>query len=192
MMPSAAPLVSQYGLAVVGVGTLIEGETVLLVAGALAGRGELDPTAVWIVAAAGAWLGHVIWFGVGRLVGRERVVAIRPLWGRVLADVDALIRRRPWTCIFSLQYLYGMRLPGAVALGLSGLSARWFLAAEAVNSMTWAAAVGALGYVIGESAGAMLQGSGWILWLLVSALVVAIVLYRIARDRRSNGTGKTG
>jgi membrane protein DedA with SNARE-associated domain len=183
MTPTVELLVSHYGLAAVGMGTLIEGETVLLVAGALASRGVLDPAAVWIVAACGAWLGHVIWFGVGRSVGRERIMAVLPRWGRQLDALDGLIRRRPWTCIFSLQYLYGLRLPGAVALGLSSLPTGWFLAAEAANCLMWAALVGALGYGAGESAGALFQYFGRTMWLVVS-IVVAAVVYHMARSGR--------
>jgi membrane-associated protein len=185
MVPAVPSLVSRYGLAVVGLGTLIEGETILLIAGALAGRGDLNPIAVWAVAASGAWLGHVIWFSVGRRLGRQRILASRPQWRPALVEADGLIGRRPWTCIFALQYLYGMRLPGAVALGLTSLPMRWFMAAEAVNCLTWAALVETVGYVAGDSAGAVLQGSGWIIWVLLSALVVAVVVHRILRGRRT-------
>jgi membrane-associated protein len=183
MTPTVELLVSHYGLAAVGLGTLIEGETVLLVAGALASRGVFDPAAVWIVAACGAWLGHGLWFGVGRFVGRERIMAVLPQWGRQLHALDGLIRRRSWTCIFSLQYLYGLRLPGAVALGLSSLPTGWFLAAEAANCLTWAALVGGLGYIAGKSASALFQDFGRIIWLFVS-VAVAVVVYRMARSGR--------
>jgi membrane-associated protein len=182
MTPSVHALVSRYGLAVVGVGTVVEGETVLLVAAALASRGVLNPAAVWIVAACGAWLGHLIWFGVGRFVGRERIVAVFPRWERQLDALDGLIRRRPWTCIFSLQYLYGLRLPGAVALGLTSLPTGWFLAAEAANCLTWAALIVALGYAAGESAAALFQHSGRVMWLFASVIVVAAIVHRMLRN----------
>jgi membrane protein DedA with SNARE-associated domain len=182
MTPTVDFLVSRYGLVVVGMGTLIEGETVLLVAGAVASRGVLDPAAVWIVAASGAWLGHVIWFGVGRFVGQERMLAVFPQWGRQLDALDALIRRRSWICIFSLQYLYGLRLLGAVALGLSRLPIGRFLVAEALNCLTWAALVGALGYVAGESASALFQHFGRVMWLFVTAIVVVAIVHRTFRN----------
>jgi len=184
MTPLLEALVSRYGLAVVGIGTMFEGETVLLVAAALASRGVLNPAAVWGVAACGAWLGHAIWFGVGRLLGRQRVRTLFPQWGRAIDATDLLIQRRSWTCIFSLQYLYGMRLPGAVALGMSSLPTSSFLAVEAVNCATWAALIGALGYVGGESVAAVFQQSGRMLWVCVSAAVVAVVVYGIVRRIR--------
>jgi membrane-associated protein len=181
MTPPVESLVSHYGLAAVGMGTLLEGETVLLAAAALASRGVLNPAAVWGVAACGAWLGHAIWFGVGRGLGSQRITALFPQWSRALDTADQLIRRRPWTCIFSLQYLYGMRLPGAVALGLSSLPTGSFMAAEAVNCATWAALVGALGYLGGESVAAVLQQSGRLVWVCASGVVVAGVVYGILR-----------
>jgi hypothetical protein len=95
-------------------GTLIEGETVLLVAGALASRGVLNPAAVWIVAACGDWLGHVIWFGVGRLVGRERILAVLPQWGRQLDALDGLIRRRSWTLQGRIGTLEAQQLESSI------------------------------------------------------------------------------
>lgn len=177
MTSSLEGLVSHYGLAVVGAGTLLEGETVLLVAAALASRGLLNPAAVWVVAASGAWLGHAIWFGVGRLLGRARITTLFPQWGGAIEATDKLIRGRPWTCIFSLQYLYGVRLPGAVALGLSSLSTGWFLVAEFINCLTWAALVGVVGYVAGESVAAVLQHSGRVVWACASGVAIAVVAY---------------
>ncbi len=190
MLPPVTDLISRYGLAVVAIGALIEGETVLLAAGALVSRGVLKPGAVWIAAASGAWLGHVIWFAVGRLVGRRRLVTIVPQWQRAMETLDALIRKRPWTCIFSLQYLYGMRLPGAMALGLSGLRVSWFLAAEAVNCLIWAAVVGTLGYIIGESAAAIIRPAHRILWLVASLLLIIAVVYRAVRYKPTGARGE--
>jgi membrane protein DedA with SNARE-associated domain len=185
MLSSAALLVSKYGLLIVGAGTLIEGETVLLAAGALASRHVLSLVAIWFVGSVGAWLGHIVWFAVGRAVGRRRVVALVPRWQPSLDQADAWIRGRPWLCIFSLQYLYGMRLPGAVALGLSSLPFGWFLVAEALNCTIWAALVVTLGYAIGESAGQVLQWPVRALWLFVGVLIVSGLVYRVLHVRRS-------
>jgi membrane-associated protein len=185
MLSSVTLLVSKYGLLIVGAGTLIEGETILLTAGALANRGVLSLVAVWMVGTIGAWLGHVIWFAVGRGVGRRRIVSLVPRWQSSLDHVDTWIRRRPWLCVFSLQYLYGMRLPGAIALGLSSLPVGWFLAAEAVNCAIWAALIATLGYAIGESAMHVLHWSVRGLWLFAGILVVSAALYRALHSSRS-------
>ncbi len=175
---------SKYGLAVVGAGTLLEGETVLLAAGALASCHVLNLAAVWMVATAGSWLGHVIWFAVGRWIGRARIVSLVPRWKPSFDRVDALIRTRPWLCVFSLQYLYGVRVPGAIALGLSSLSVRWFLAAEALNCSIWAGVITTLGYVIGESAAHVLQWSVRGIWLFAGILIVTAVVYRTLHAER--------
>jgi len=174
---------SKYGLAVVCAGTLVEGETILLAAGALASRHVLNLAAVWAVAATGGWLGHVIWFGIGRFIGRARIVALVPRWAAAIDRVDGLIRTRPWLCIVSLQYLYGMRVPGAIALGLSSLSVRWFLLVEAVNCAIWAGLIVMLGYLIGESAARALQWSVRGIWVFAGMLIVTAVIYRTLHGR---------
>src|SRR5712664_3496485 len=116
---SVAALVSRYGLLAVFGGTLLEGEGILIVAATLSAQGVLDPVRVWLVAAAGAWLGHLFWFTTGRAIrGRRLALGSAATRARV-AKVKRLIEARPVTAILLLQYLYGLRLVGAVALGLT-------------------------------------------------------------------------
>ena len=64
-----AALISQYGLIAVLAGSLLEGETVLLLAGYAAHRGYLDFTTVVAVAMLGAVIGDQAWFVLGRRQG---------------------------------------------------------------------------------------------------------------------------
>ena len=66
-------IVSEYGIIAVFAGTFLEGESVLVIAGAMAGQQLLHPMYVWAAAAAGAWLGHIVWFIVGRSIGKKTV-----------------------------------------------------------------------------------------------------------------------
>ena len=62
-------LIEQYGYLAVLVGALLEGETILLIAGFAAHRGYLDLGAVIAVAAVGGFLGDQVFFWLGRLRG---------------------------------------------------------------------------------------------------------------------------
>src|SRR5712692_3584306 len=115
-------LVSRYGLLAVFGGTLIEGEGILIVAATLSEQGVLDPVRVWLTASIGAWLGHLIWFTTGRAIRGRRLAPGSAAFRARAAKVKGLIEARPVTAIFLLQYLYGLRLVGAVALGLTELS----------------------------------------------------------------------
>src|SRR6184192_3049188 len=62
-------LLHKFGYLAVFVGTFLEGETILVMAGFFAERGYLEIVAVIFVAAAGAYVGHVFWFRLGRSQG---------------------------------------------------------------------------------------------------------------------------
>src|SRR4030095_6532922 len=130
---SVVALVSRYGLLAVFGGSLIEGEGILIVASMLSQQGVLDPVRVWLAASSGAWLGHLFWFTTGRVI-RGRPLALGSAAFRARsAKVRRLIEARPVTAIFLLQYLYGLRLVGGVALGPTALSARAFALYQVVN-----------------------------------------------------------
>jgi len=181
ILPTVTDMLSRYGLVAVVVGTLFEGETVLILAGALAGRHLLPPMGVWITAALGAWVGHLIFFAVGRVLGKERLIEKFPRWRSGLEQADAFIRKRRWSAVFGLQYLYGMRIVGAIALGLSQLSAGWFAAAEALNCLIWSAVIGGAGYLLGEEAGQLFHGSMRTIWIVVSALIAILIYLQIRK-----------
>src|SRR5438105_14801750 len=59
-------LLHKFGYLAVFIGTFLEGETILVMAGFFAERGYLRLVGVVFVAAAGAYVGHVFWFWLGR------------------------------------------------------------------------------------------------------------------------------
>src|SRR6266852_4343680 len=62
-------LLHKFGYIAVFVGTFLEGETILVMAGFFAQRGYLELMGVIAVAASGAYVGHVFWFWLGRTKG---------------------------------------------------------------------------------------------------------------------------
>ena len=165
-------LLPHYGLLAVFIGTFLEGEGVLLGARILAGSGLLHPVSVWATAAIGAWTGHLVWFWVGRHFG---VRYLFPRFKRLQEQVDQadrVIRRHPGTAILILQYLYGARIIGAIAFGLTHLSLAWFLFYEALNCVVWAAVVESLGYFIGEEVIRFFHGWGQWIWIILSIAAV--------------------
>lgn len=147
-------LVAQYGPLAVFVGTFLEGETLVLVAGFLAHQGVLDPVAVAVAAFAGSVAGDQMWFFLGRrhadhpLVRRLRR---QPVFDRVLAAVED----HPRKFILSFRFLYGLRAISPVALGLTRVKLRTFAPLNALSAAIWAAAFTAIGYFSGQAIEAM-------------------------------------
>ena len=144
-----AQLVQTWGYPVVFLGTLLEGETVLLLAGLAAQAGYLELQWVMATAWAGAVTGEQIWFFVGRRHGErllERFPRLRPGAERV----RALLARHHLPVILSLRFLYGLRTVGPIVLGSSPVPWARFTALDFAAAVVWAVAVASAGYAFGQ------------------------------------------
>lgn len=173
MASNLAAFISNYGLLAVFAGTFIEGEGILITAGILAGGGLLNPFSVWLTASLGAWLGHLFWFLVGRgLVDRSALSQYKWL-DEQLNRIDKTIQKHPGTSIFTLQYLYGLRIIGAIAFGFTHLSFGRFLFYEALNCPLWAGLMESAGYLLGETFNRIFEG--WVKWIWMGLSVVVLI-----------------
>jgi len=184
-------LLHHFGYLAVFAGTFLEGETILVLAGFLASRGDLSIGLTLGIAAAGAWIGHVFWFWLGRLYG-PRLVARFPRFERQIGRSLDLIDRYGVSAIFLTQYLYGLRIASAVVFGLSRIRQRTFLIVQAVSCVIWACLIGLLGYFFGRAVERMLgeaeEVEKWaILFILVAGTAVYVYhrLREAAAERRA-------
>ena len=74
---NAAALIASYGYPIVFLGTIFEGEAVVIAAGYLARRHHLSVEMVFVCAAAGAASGNQIYFLLGRRFG-DRLILRAP------------------------------------------------------------------------------------------------------------------
>lgn len=179
-------LVASYGLWAIGAGAILEGETMVLLGGFFAHRGALDPVAVWVVAAIAAFAGDQFWFWLGREHGRRLLERV-PRLAAGVAKADPAVARHPVLAAISVRFLYGLRLAGPIALGMTSIPAPVFAAANAVGAAAWAALFTMLGWSFGLAATRLLadigRHEGW-LALALLALGLAFLAVRSYRSRR--------
>jgi len=181
-------LLHRFGYLAVFVGTFLEGETILVMAGFFAERGYLQIIGVVLVAAAGAYSGHVFWFWLGRTQGvrlLDRFPKMRRHFGRGIR----IFERYGAPAIFITQWLYGLRVTCAVIIGISRVSVVKFLLLEAVTCLTWALAIGALGYYFGRAVESLLGRAAHIeRWGLLVLIVVGLAIwaYHQIKERRED------
>ncbi len=137
-------LLTHLGYPALFLGTVVEGETFILVAGFLAHRGYFRIGVVVLLATLGAFSGDVLYFLAGRRYGRtllersSRARALVPWLERFMAKHHVL-----W--IFGMRYLYGVRWLGAVLTGSSPISLKRFAALSLPSCLVWAALVSVSG-----------------------------------------------
>jgi membrane protein DedA with SNARE-associated domain len=181
-------LVQTYGLWAVLIGTALEGETVLLLAGFFAHRGYMSFAAVVAVATVGAFLGDQFWFWLGR--NRSDFVIRRfPGVGAAVSRLDPFVTRHPTLAAVCVRFLYGFRTAGPVALGMTRLKTPVFALANAVGALIWATVVTGIGWFFGQAATRLLDDvhrhEGWIALGIALLGVCAFVIYRFYWRRRA-------
>ncbi len=171
---SIVELIQNYGYMAVAVGTFLEGETVLLVAGAAASRGHLWLPAVVGVATLASFAGDQLCFYLGRRYGNQILAHYPSLVART-TRARALLERHNLPVILSVRFLYGLRIAGPIAIGMSGVHWLRFFVLNAIGALLWASAVAGVGYGFGH---AMARWLGEIdadeLWTLAAALLLGL------------------
>ncbi|NQW00148.1 MAG: DedA family protein [Rhodospirillales bacterium] len=149
-METLAGFITTYGPAAIFIGTFLEGETIVVVAGFLSHQGIINPITVAASAYMGTFFGDLLWFYLGRRHAQHPLVARltrRPLFNKITSAIEA----HPRKFILTFRFIYGIRTISPVAVGLTGIPAREFMVLNGIAAAIWAAAFTALGYVFGKT-----------------------------------------
>lgn len=180
---SLAQLIADYGYWVVLAGTLLEGESVLVLAGFAAHRGLLDLSTVIAVAVMGGFLGDQVFFLAGRRYG-ERLLARFPAQAAPAARAKELLARHHIPVILGVRFLYGLRIVLPFTIGMSGIGVLRFQCLNLAGAAIWAGLCAALGYLFGAAAETLLGGLGRYEEALFALLAVAALGFLWGSRRR--------
>lgn len=179
-------LLQKFGYAAVFFGTFLEGEGILVLAGFFAQQRYLSLFTVIITAFLGSYAGHLFWFWLGRRHGvklLERYPKMRRHFGKGLR----LFERYGALTIFISQYLYGLRIAGAVIVGISKISTIAFLVYQAISCLIWSIVIAGLGFYFGEAVERFLGRAGavqkYALGAIIVIMLIVFLVHRI-RERR--------
>lgn len=166
-------LVHQYGYWAVLLGTIMEGETVLIAGGVAAKLGMLN---IWIViacAAVGGFVGDQLFFAVGHHLGASWFDR-HPKWNRKIHRIRELVRRHEnWLIVFC-RFMYGMRILTPAVLGTCRVPRLKFIVLNAMGACVWGALFGTLGYLLGLTAQRWLRHfQDQFHWLVIGLAVLA-------------------
>ena len=180
-------LIQKYGYFALFVGTFLEGETILILAGFAAHRGYLDLDMVWLVAFAGAVIGDQAYFFAGRFRGAALIAKYR-LRRRVNRVTPYLEKYQNYVLI-SFRFIYGIRTVTPFAIGISHIDARRFLIFNVASGIVWAMLIGTAGYLFGQAAAALFgkieQYEEYIFGGIIGAGIV-FWLFHLLKSRHSS------
>lgn len=177
-------LIQQYGYLAVLLGSLLEGETVLVLAGLAAHLGYLSLPLVIATAALGGSLGDQIAFLLGRRQGRK-LLARRPAWQAKADGVLQRLQRHQNLVLLTCRFWYGLRIVTPFAAGMSHIAGVRFVALNLLGAVLWAGTIGGLGYLFGQAAEAALGEIRHIeIPLFAGIALVGLLFWAHARRRR--------
>jgi membrane protein DedA with SNARE-associated domain len=181
-------LIEQYGTLGVFLTAAAEGETGVLIGGAMARLGKLDWVTITLAAWSAAFLTGELLFFLGRS-RREGRFMTRITQKRAFSRALHWIERHPHLFCAGYRFIYGMRIVGPVTISLSTVSTRTFRLFNLATSLVWALIGVGLGWFIGpkiaEWVAPYLNRETFLLAsMLAFVLLLAVVGWR-GRPRRA-------
>jgi membrane protein DedA with SNARE-associated domain len=182
-------LIANFGYAAVFIGTFLEGEAILALAGVAAAHGYLSFWTTVGVAIVGAFLGDQACFYVGRRYG-QRILNRFPKLAAKAPRVQDLLRRWDAPAVILLRFAYGLRIAGPIVLGTCGISP-WRLAFfNFIGTLIWAPLVAGIGYLAGyalhEWLGKLKHAQ---MGLLIAIVLAAAAAWWLLRRRSRSDRG---
>jgi membrane-associated protein len=173
-------------------GVPVPGETALITAAVLASQGKLQIEFVIVVAAAAAIVGDNLGYLIGRKGGRwllERPGAFHRQRSEVLRVGEPFFRLHGPKAVFFGRFVLGLRVWASWLAGATRMHWRSFVLWNALGGITWATAIGLIGYFLGHSAGNAIETFGlYGLAAVALAIISGLILHR--RHRRSHPAGE--
>ena len=173
--------IARLGYLGVLMGTFVEGETTILLAGIIAKLGYLQLREVILFAFLGTFLGDCCFFFLGKFFGKSVIERYEFL--RVRASVaNKIINQYRHLILFIMRFLAGFRSIILLLLGCANFSSSRFLVIDLVLSLIWSIGISVIGFMSANVVYIFvtdIQGYEKIVIPLVAIpAIAAILLYR--------------
>ncbi len=165
-----------HGYWVLFVGTFLEGEAILIMAGFLAFQGYLHPVGVIMTAFAGSFFGDQFFFHLGRWQGKSLLRRFHFI-ARRFREAIRMIEKYGAFVAFISRFTYGLRIILPIILGITCLPSRTFLIINLGSAFAWACIFSLAGYLFGKSASLFLDDVGKYEHYLLLSLAGLIMMF---------------
>lgn len=177
------------GYAILFVGMLLEGETILIGAGILIYLKAFDPFDTFMIAISGVIVGDFLWYYLGmflhkRYAENKMIVYAKKNILRLLPNFE----QKPFWSIFASKFIYGLNHSALVFSGFLKINLTLFAKAEILASIMWTIGNLILGYMMSYAAINITHNIKFFGVIIVSLILVFIGVQRLitylARLRR--------
>lgn len=185
-------LILRWGYLILGLGTFLEGETILIAAGAMAHKGLLSQPLVIGVALLGAYCGDLLWYFIGRKYGYPFIQKRPKLLSR-LAATQKLLDRYGILFVLSFRFIYGIRTVAPVLLGIVKYPFKRYAALNGLSAIVWSITFSYIGWGLGFGFRQIVDRHPRIEEIILIALITGFLLWLVehAFGRAKNGSVPT-
>jgi len=173
-----------FAEASVMLGFIFPGETAVILGGVIASRGHINIVGLIVVVVLCAIVGDSVGYLVGQKWGQRILdTALLRKRQRVINRALTELNRRGAIAVFVARFTAFLRAVVPGLAGLSEMSYRTFLPANAAGGVVWGTAFCLLGYFVGDAYTKVEHASGIVSDVLLGMVAVLLVT-RIVRRRR--------
>jgi membrane protein DedA with SNARE-associated domain/rhodanese-related sulfurtransferase len=163
---------------------------ILLMFGALAGTGRVEPLTGLLVAVAGSLCADLVWFQLGRWKGTRVLsllcrISLEP--DTCVSKTQALFARHGVKSLLVAKFVPGYDTVAPPLAGLLGVGVKSFILWSAGGALLWLTAYGGLGYLLSDriaELAARAEGMGNTLGLVVVALFGGYLAWKVVQRQR--------
>jgi membrane protein DedA with SNARE-associated domain len=180
-------LIQNYGYYALFIGTFLEGETILIIAGIACAHGLMELDRTILSAFLGSVAGDQLHFLIARYKGAWILSKFPRRRERILKGLAVVERHSIWL-VLVFRFMYGLRNVTAFALGMTRMPIWLFTPLNAIGAAVWAVCFAVGGLVFGYPLFLLLGKVRHFQFVLLGVLSIAALvfwLYRIQKARRA-------
>lgn len=136
------------GYIILFLGSLVEGESVVLTAGFLAYKGYLSLFWIIMISFTATLIADQASFYIGRYYGPNLLKRYPRLKGKV-DRIFELLHKYNTGFILSFRFVYGLRVASPIVIGASGIDPKRFAILNFIAALIWAVLSCCAGYLLG-------------------------------------------
>ncbi|MES2608290.1 MAG: DedA family protein [Pseudomonadota bacterium] len=141
--------VEEWGYLAVFLGSLVEGESVILTASAMARLGHLSIVKVGVIAFMGTLIADQVLYFVGWYYG-DAIFERFPSLKKKSARTFELLHKYDAAFIIACRFIYGIRVTSSIIIGAAGVKPWRFIPLNFLSAAIWAAVSCTAGYLLGH------------------------------------------
>jgi membrane protein DedA with SNARE-associated domain len=176
--------IHEFGYLTVFLGAMIEGESIILTASALAATEVLSIGWVMILTFTGTVFADQLIYLLGRKYGPSSIQYLcrkMPSWQPTIHKGLSFLKRNETKYILSFRFIYGIRIISPFLIGAQGIPFARFSILNILSAAIWTVISCAAGYFLGAILGDMVQH---IEWFVFGILVVGFIASRFLSIRK--------